>query len=136
MRYQRPGAATLAFAKEWISARAGKPFFYFFHIFEPHLPYEPAERFLAEYGPTYEGEIATADAVVGERAQRRGEGGQQRLGKPARGDPRQRKAGQPLGRGRRQPSGQGGFVGAGVDLLEQHVHEAAELGASRQVAHR
>lgn len=66
VRYQRPGAATLAFAKEWISGHAAQPFFYFFHIFEPHLPYEPAERFLAEYGPTYEAEVATADAIVGE----------------------------------------------------------------------
>jgi len=64
-RYQRPGEATLGVAKEWVSARAGEPFFLFFHIFEPHLPYEPAERFLAEYGATYEAEVATADAVVG-----------------------------------------------------------------------
>lgn len=65
VRYQRPGEKTLAFAKEWVSAHAGGPFFYFFHVFEPHLPYEPAPEFLAEYGATYEAEIATADAVVG-----------------------------------------------------------------------
>jgi len=65
VRYQRPGEKTLAFAKEWISAHAGGPFFYFFHIFEPHLPYEPAEPFRTEYGATYEGDVATADAVVG-----------------------------------------------------------------------
>ena len=66
VRYQRPGAVTLGFAKEWLSAHAGGPFFLFFHIFEPHLPYEPAEPFRTEYGATYEAEIATADAVVGE----------------------------------------------------------------------
>jgi len=66
VRYQRPGDRTAAFAKEWISAHAGGPFFFFFHIFEPHLPYEPAPRFLAEYGATYEGEVATADAIVGD----------------------------------------------------------------------
>jgi len=65
VRYQRPGSVTLGFAKEWLSAHAGGPFFLFFHIFEPHRPYEPAEPFLSEYGATYEGEIATADAVVG-----------------------------------------------------------------------
>jgi tetratricopeptide (TPR) repeat protein len=65
VRYQRPGETTLAFAKEWISARSAGPFFLFFHVFEPHLPYEPAPAFLAEYGATYEAEIATADAVVG-----------------------------------------------------------------------
>lgn len=65
VRYQRPGASTLAFAKEWISARRAGSFFLFFHVFEPHRPYEPAPEFLAEYGATYEAEIATADAVVG-----------------------------------------------------------------------
>jgi len=66
VRYQRPGETTLAFAREWVSAHAGGPFFLFFHLFEPHLPYEPAPRFRAEYGATYEAEVATADAVVGE----------------------------------------------------------------------
>jgi choline-sulfatase len=65
VRYQRPGEVTLGLAKEWLSARGAEPFFLFFHIFEPHAPYEPAERFLAEYGATYEAEIATADDVVG-----------------------------------------------------------------------
>ena len=65
VRYQRPGETTLGFARDWVSAHAGGPFFLFFHVFEPHLPYEPAAPFLAEYGATYEAEIATADAVVG-----------------------------------------------------------------------
>ncbi len=66
VRYQRPGEKTAAFAKEWIAAHAEEPFFFFFHIFEPHYPYEPAARFLAEYGSTYEAEVATADAIVGD----------------------------------------------------------------------
>ena len=66
VRYQRSGETTLAFAKEWVDGHAAGPFFLFFHIFEPHLPYEPAPKFLAEYGATYEGEVATADAIVGE----------------------------------------------------------------------
>jgi len=66
VRYQRPGEKTLAFAKEWVSGRSGGPFFLFFHIFEPHLPYEPSAPFLAEYGATYEAEVATADAIVGD----------------------------------------------------------------------
>ncbi len=66
VRYQRPGEKTAIFAKEWIAAHAGGPFFFFFHIFEPHSPYEPAPRFLAEYGATYEAEVATADAIVGD----------------------------------------------------------------------
>lgn len=66
VRYQRPGAVTLGHAKEWLSEHAAGPFFLFFHVFEPHAPYEPAEKFRAEYGATYEAEIATADEVVGE----------------------------------------------------------------------
>ncbi len=66
VRYQRPGEKTAIFAKEWIAAHAGGPFFFFFHIFEPHSPYEPAARFLAEYGATYDAEVATADAIVGD----------------------------------------------------------------------
>jgi len=63
---QRPGSVTLAFAKAWIDAHAGQPFFYFFHIYEPHVPWEPPEPFRSRYGATYDGEVAAADAVVGE----------------------------------------------------------------------
>ncbi len=61
---QRPGEQTLAAADKWLSARdASKPFFLFFHIYEPHKPYSPPERFRA-YEP-YDGEIASADEIVG-----------------------------------------------------------------------
>jgi len=54
-RLRRPGSETEAVAERWIDAHAGAPFFYFFHIFEPHAPYETS----------YDGQIATADAIVG-----------------------------------------------------------------------
>ncbi|HLA79912.1 MAG TPA: sulfatase-like hydrolase/transferase [Vicinamibacteria bacterium] len=64
--YQRPGGRTLSFARDWVDARAGKPFFLFFHIYEPHLPYEPPEPFRTRYAHAlYDGEIAAADAIAG-----------------------------------------------------------------------
>jgi len=64
--YQRPGGITAGFAKEWIDARKAGPFFFFFHIYEPHVPYEPPEPFKSRYSNPYDGEIATADAIVGD----------------------------------------------------------------------
>jgi arylsulfatase A-like enzyme/Tfp pilus assembly protein PilF len=51
----RTGAETLKLALPWIQERAAKPFFYFFHIYEPHAPYEPS----------YDADVAAADAVIG-----------------------------------------------------------------------
>jgi len=67
-RSQRPGAETLAAARPWIDkAAAGGPFFFFLHLYEPHTPYEPPEPFASRYaGRPYDGEIATADQVVGD----------------------------------------------------------------------
>lgn len=63
---QRPGPSTAAIAKRWISARAATPFFYFFHIYEPHVPWDPPEPFRSRYSDPYDGEVAAADAVVGD----------------------------------------------------------------------
>ena len=62
----RPGGATLAAVAPWLESAAGGPFFLFFHIFEPHLPYAPPEPFASRYASAYDGEIAAADRVVGE----------------------------------------------------------------------
>ena len=64
-RSQRAGDATRERAQTWISEHAAQPFFFFFHIYEPHTPYEPPEPFKSKYGSTYDGEVAAADAVVG-----------------------------------------------------------------------
>ena len=59
--HQRPGTETVRVANAWIEKTAGDasrqwvPFFFFFHIYEPHAPYEPS----------YDGEIAKSDAIVG-----------------------------------------------------------------------
>lgn len=67
-RSQRPGTETLAVAEPWLEkASSGtKPVFFFFHIYEPHRPYNPPEPFLSRYGKTYDGEIASADAIIGD----------------------------------------------------------------------
>lgn len=63
---QRSGRVTERIALQWIDGHASKPFFFLFHIFEPHSPYEPEEAFRDRYAAApYDGEIATADAIVG-----------------------------------------------------------------------
>ncbi len=64
--YQRPGTVTEALAEQWIDKQQGRPFFLFFHIYEPHVPYDPPEPFHTLYAANlYDGEIATSDAIVG-----------------------------------------------------------------------
>src|ERR1051325_8656687 len=65
-RSQRSGEKTRESAERWIGAHKEQPFFFFFHIYEPHTPYDPPEPFKLKYGSTYDGEIAAADAIVGE----------------------------------------------------------------------
>jgi len=61
---QRAGEETLAAAEKWLAARdPARPFFLFFHLYEPHKPYAPPARF-GSYAP-YDGEIAYADEIVG-----------------------------------------------------------------------
>ncbi|HZI63245.1 MAG TPA: sulfatase, partial [Thermoanaerobaculia bacterium] len=62
----RPGRQTVARALDWTRSVAGRPFFLFVHLFEPHLPYEPPEPFASRYPSRYDGEIAAADQAVGE----------------------------------------------------------------------
>jgi len=61
----RPGADTVEIAKQWISGRSQKPFFFLLHLFEPHSPYEPPEPFRSRYPLAYDGEIASADQIAG-----------------------------------------------------------------------
>lgn len=62
----RPGDSTATAALQWVIPRKDKPFFFLLHLFEPHAPYEPAEPFRETYAAhPYDGEVATADAIVG-----------------------------------------------------------------------
>ncbi|HEY4228685.1 MAG TPA: sulfatase-like hydrolase/transferase, partial [Thermoanaerobaculia bacterium] len=71
-QYQRPGGETERRALAWLSKSVSggvqkKPFFLFLHLYEPHSPYEPPEPFKTRYAERpYDGEIAAADAIVGD----------------------------------------------------------------------
>jgi arylsulfatase A-like enzyme/Tfp pilus assembly protein PilF len=66
-RAQRSGEATRALAQKWIGEHDhdSQPFFFFFHIYEPHTPYEAPEPFRSRYTNSYDAEVATADDIVG-----------------------------------------------------------------------
>jgi choline-sulfatase len=53
---QRAGVETLEAAQSFIAANAQQPFFLFLHLYEPHAPYDPS----------YDGEIAKSDAILGQ----------------------------------------------------------------------
>jgi arylsulfatase A-like enzyme/Flp pilus assembly protein TadD len=63
---ERDGPDTLSVAREWLESVAAEPFFLFFHIYEPHAPHQPPEPYASRYDSPYDGEVAAADAVVGE----------------------------------------------------------------------
>ena len=62
---QRPGGETLDAVRPWLRSVADQPLFLFFHLFEPHTPYEPPAEYAALYPSPYDGEVAAADNVVG-----------------------------------------------------------------------
>ena len=63
---QRSGTETASRALAWAAPVRGRPFFLFVHLYEPHAPYQPPEPYRSRYALAYDGEIAAADAVVGE----------------------------------------------------------------------
>jgi len=64
-RSQRPGGETATLALDWAKKQEGGPFFLLLHLYEPHSPYEPVEPFRSRYADPYDGEVATADSIVG-----------------------------------------------------------------------
>jgi tetratricopeptide (TPR) repeat protein len=64
---QRDGALSVAIAERWLGSIGTSRAFLFLHLYEPHKPYTPPERF-AEYAP-YDGEIAYTDELVGRLVQ-------------------------------------------------------------------
>ncbi|HEX6850301.1 MAG TPA: sulfatase-like hydrolase/transferase [Candidatus Polarisedimenticolaceae bacterium] len=63
---QRSGFETLRQADRWLATVKGRPFFLFVHLYEPHAPYAPPDPFRERYAAhPYDGEVATADAIVG-----------------------------------------------------------------------
>ena len=65
---QRDGADTVAAAVRWLDKRpAGRPFFLWLHLYDPHDPYAPKEPFRSRHpGRPYDAEVAYTDSLVGE----------------------------------------------------------------------
>jgi arylsulfatase A-like enzyme/Flp pilus assembly protein TadD len=63
---ERKASATVAAARAWL-ATARSPWFVWVHLYDPHFPYEPPPTF-ARPGRrgAYDGEVAYADAAIGE----------------------------------------------------------------------
>jgi tetratricopeptide (TPR) repeat protein len=60
---QRDGMQSEKIAETWLDSVGTSRAFLFLHLYEPHKPYAPPERF-AEYQP-YDGEIAYVDEIIG-----------------------------------------------------------------------
>jgi arylsulfatase A-like enzyme/Flp pilus assembly protein TadD len=60
---QRDGGESEQIAERWLDSIGTSRAFLFLHLYEPHKPYTPPERFAA-YAP-YDGEIAYTDEIVG-----------------------------------------------------------------------
>src|SRR5262249_61537487 len=60
---QRDGAVAVESLRRWASGLGDARFFAFLHLYEPHTPYAPPERF--RVGDPYDGEVAYADELVG-----------------------------------------------------------------------
>jgi arylsulfatase A-like enzyme/cytochrome c-type biogenesis protein CcmH/NrfG len=63
---QRAGGETVARLLPWLRAHAAEPFFLWLHLYEPHTPYDPPPAYAARAKNAYDGEIAAADAIVGD----------------------------------------------------------------------
>ena len=60
---QRDGARSLAIAQDWIRRQDSRDWFLLVHLYEPHAPYSPPQRY--QHLLPYDGEIAYADEIVG-----------------------------------------------------------------------
>jgi tetratricopeptide (TPR) repeat protein len=53
-------------AVKWLAGQAGKPYFLWVHVYDPHLPYAPPPPFREKYkGRPYDGEVAYTDRELG-----------------------------------------------------------------------
>ncbi len=71
-RVQRPGDESAKLLLDWLDrgksekGEKNEKVFAFLHLYEPHAPYEPREPFRSRLADPYDGEVATADSIVGE----------------------------------------------------------------------
>ena len=62
---RRAGDETAVLLIKWLDGVKQTRVFGFLHLYEPHAPCEPKEPFRSRYPNPYDGEVATADAIVG-----------------------------------------------------------------------
>jgi len=63
---ERPAEEVVSSALAWLKKERPQPFFAWVHLYDPHAPYEPPERYRKRYpGRPYDGEVAYADAQLG-----------------------------------------------------------------------
>ena len=67
---QRPADRVVDLGIEWLEGGDGRPFFAWFHFYDPHIPYEPPEPYASRFSGLgknglYDGEIAFTDSQVG-----------------------------------------------------------------------
>lgn len=63
---QRRGDHVMKDAIAWLDSVRRSRFFLWVHLYDPHRPYDPPEPFRSRYGDPYVGEIAFADAQIGD----------------------------------------------------------------------
>jgi len=61
---ERPGARTVALAREWLARGDGRPSLCWVHVYDPHFPYAPPEPFASRHQSAYQGEVAATDAAL------------------------------------------------------------------------
>jgi arylsulfatase A-like enzyme/Tfp pilus assembly protein PilF len=61
---RRDGGVATESLSRFVASRAGKRFFAFLHLYEPHAPYTPPERYRDLPSP-YDGQIAYSDELLG-----------------------------------------------------------------------
>ena len=62
---ERPGAATIAAARAWMSAQGSAKTFVWVHLYEPHFPYAPPEPFASRFAKDlYHGEVSYVDSLL------------------------------------------------------------------------
>lgn len=63
----RAGKETVTQAIAWLAMQGEAPVFAWVHLFEPHRPYTPPEPYASQHpDDPYQGEVAAADAAVGQ----------------------------------------------------------------------
>ena len=66
-RLERRGMEVVQRTEHWLDAHPKGPHFVWIHLYDPHDPYEPPAPYSREYrGHLYDGEIAYADAALGQ----------------------------------------------------------------------